>query len=399
MKILIIAPDFYPTNGGYANAITNFVKELSGGEDDVVLFTPTSLNGEEELCLPNVVCVRYVMGKLLLASGVWEVLAYFKIRNILKKEKIDSILFETAEFGLLGYLVSRSFKKVLVRIHACTETEVAVWDKSLYVRYRSFFTRIFFKRVEWILSTNSYHIQFYKEYFLKNDIYKIARKKFFVIPNIVYKNETTVAKNELFNKYSNEIFDNQKIFFTLGRLNSVGLIQKGIEDLLYAVTLLKYEIGENNLGGVRIFVVGDGEHRNYIQNFANRMKISEYFIFLDKVSHTDILRFLKISDGTILLSRFEGLSMFALEALAQGSPLLFSKSGGLNDLIVDGSNGFLVESQNIEAIKNKLKVLISMQSKELDGMRQSSSSFYLENFSPAVIAKKFKIVLELVKNS
>lgn len=399
MKILVIAPDYYPTNGGYANAIRNFVGELSKGENDILLFTPTSLSGERELSTPKVVCIRYVMAKVFLALGIWEIFAYFKIRNILKTEKIDSVLFETAEFGLLGYLVLRSFKKVIVRIHACTETEVTIWGKSLYVRYRAFFTKLFLKKVEWILSTNSYHIQFYKEHFLKNDIYKIAGKKFFVIPNIVYKNETIVEKGELFYKYSNEIFDNQKIFFTLGRLNSVGLMQKGIEDLLYAVTLLKYEIGENNLGRIRIFVVGDGEYKNYVKNFSHQMKISKYFIFLDKVNHSDILKFLKVSDGTILLSRFEGLSMFALEALAQGSPLLFSKSGGLNDLVIDGKNGFLVESQNIETIKNKLNVLINMQSKELDGMRQESSRLYLEKFAPADIAKRFKVILELMKNS
>ncbi len=399
MKVLVIAPDFYPTNGGYANATSNFVEELSKKGVDIRVFTPTALGQFEELNVPGIFCTRYTMKKLFLAAGVWEVASYFKILNIIKKEKIDCVLFETAEFGLLGYLLLRSFKNVLVRIHACTETEVAVWGKSFYVRYRSFFTRIFFKRVKWILSTNNYHIQFYKKYFLKDDIYEIAKRKYFVVPNIVYQSDIKVNKEELLHRYSGEIFGNRKLFFTLGRLNSVGLIQKGMEDLLYAVVLLKRELGEIALKEVRIFVVGDGEHKLYIREFASRMGIGEYLIFLDKVEHKDILEFLKISDGTILLSRFEGLSMFALEALAQGSPLLFSRSGGLNDLIINGKNGFLVEPQNLESIKNHLETLIKMRPEDVDKMKIESSKLYNERFLPSDIAEKFKTILKLVVNS
>lgn len=400
MKILIVAPDFYPTNGGYANAISNFVKELGrDGELELFVYTPISLGKERELSIPSTSIIRYSVGNFLLASGIWEIISYVKIKKILKRESIDCIFFETAEFGLLGYLLSYSFKNILIRIHACTETEVAIWGRSLYDRYRSYFVKAFFRKVKWIVATNNYHIQFYKEFFLNKNIYEIAKRKFFVIPNIAYCNDMNVEKNILLHKYAEENLDGKKIFFTLGRLNSVGLIQKGIEDLLYAVALLKQEVSKEELESIRIFVVGDGEHKVYIRNLAERLKINRSFIFVDSIEHEDILGFLKISNGTILLSRFEGLSMFALEALAQGSPLLLSRSGGLVDLVVDGRNGFLVDSQNIESIKTALKDLINLHPEAIERMRKESSQLYCKNFSPTDTIKKFKLALELLRNS
>jgi len=402
MKILVVAPDFYPTNGGYANAIGNFVNEMGkDGELEVLIYTPIALGKMREINIPRVSFIRCPAGNFLLASGIWEIKSYFKIKTILKKENIDCIFFETAEFGLLGYLLSYSFKNILVRIHACTETEVAIWGAGFYNRYRSYFVRAFFKKVRWVISTNSYHIQFYKEFFLGNNIYEVAKRRFFVIPNIVYRDETNIEKKVLLDKYvdTERGLMGKKIFFTLGRLNSVGLIQKGIEDLLYAVALLKQEVPEKTLQNICIFVVGEGEYKMYIRNLAKRLGINQFFIFIDKVEHRDILGFLRISNGTILLSRFEGLSMFALEALAQGSPLLLSKGGGLADLVVDGRNGFFIEPQNIESIKNSLNELINLCPEDMERMQEQSLRIYHENFSPADIVKKFKFVVELLRRS
>jgi glycosyltransferase involved in cell wall biosynthesis len=399
MKILIVAPDFYPTSGGYSHAITNFVKELSKQDLDILVYTPVSLEGGLDLEIKGVRYIRCPIRKFPLASLMWEFLSYFKLKKIVKKEKIDCILFETAEFGLLGYMFALSNNKnVLVRIHACTETETTVWGKSFYERYRSLFIKAFFRRVRWILSTNSYHIDFYKKFFLGGDIYKIAAKNFFIVPNIVYRQSSEISREgSLLSKYAVNL-NKHKILFTLGRLNHNGLIQKGVEDLIYSVFFLKQEVDGETLDKLRIFVVGDGEYGGYVQELAKNLGIDRYFVFVRRADHLEVLELLRVSEGTVLLSRFEGLSMFALEALSQGSPLLFSNTGGIKDLVINGENGFLVDPQSIESIKNGLKKIIKLNGSEIEKMREKSREVYIGNFSPENIARKFMLILKLIKN-
>ena len=401
MNILVVAPDFYPTNGGYANAINNFVSSLaneSGGKMQIVIFTRIPLGLSAEIQLPNVTVVRFSMNNFLIAFKVWEIVSFFKIRTILKKQHTDVIFFETAEFGLLGYLTTALFKRVLVRIHACTETEVAMWGDRVYDRVHSFFIKIFLRKVKWVLSTNRYHVEFYKKFFLKENIYKIAKKTFFIVPNIVPSvadmEQKEEEKSDLLERYGITLQSNQRIFFSLGRLNAVGLIQKGFEDFIYATHLIKTE-DAHILGDMKVVLVGDGEFTPSILKLIESLNLCDTFHIIPKMNHDDVMGFMKISTSVVLLSRFEGLSMFALEALSSGAPLIFSKTGGLSDL-VSLDNGFLVPPQDIESIKNALVFMATAEESVIDRMRLASKKHFSENFNSSTTIRKFIGVINLI---
>lgn len=399
MRILIVAPDFYPTNGGYANATTNFVKALKEEDVDIYLYTSISLNNKEELKIENLHIIRRPASKFFLATGLWELFSYFKLSQFIKNKKIDCIFFETGEFGLLGYLLSRKFRNVVVRIHATTETEVAIFGKKIYDKFHSFFIKLFFKRVTWVLSTNSFHLEFYKKYFLKNDIYKIAKKKFFVVPNIINEFEIdTIVRNNVFEKYDLGSLKNCKILFSLGRMDYLGLIQKGMEDLIFAIYLLKHE-NIDVLKNVKIILVGKGGYSGHIKKIISGLGLSDFFILLESIANEDVLKFVSISSGVVLLSRFEGLSMFALESLYVGSPLIFSKNGGIVDLVVEKQNGYLVDVQNLDMIKLALFEVLNKNNREIEKMRQLSHSHFEHNFSSKKIINKFINIMNLVINS
>ncbi len=398
MKVLIVAPDFYPANGGYANAITNFVTELTKKDVEIIVYTPIFLGLNKELDAENISVVRsgyHKYGPTLF----WELSSYFNLKKIVKDGGVDVVFFETAEFGLLGYLMAKRFKKVAVRIHGCTETEVAIFGDKLYEKIGSFFTKLFFRKVSYVLSTNNYHLQFYKEHFLKNNVYKIAGKKFFVIPNVVSENKYTNLsnKNELLNKYGVDSEVDKKFFFTLGRLNQVGLIQKGMEDLVYSVFLLKNG-NKQVFERIKIVLVGKGECKNYIMQLTDNLGISKSFVFIDEMPHGDVLDFMKISDCVVLLSRFEGLSMFALEALSRGSVLLFARSGGISDLVIDEVNGYLVDSQNIEMIEEKIVNIVLKDEDGIQKMRSASEDYFNRTFSSEKSMNRFMEIFNLIKN-
>jgi glycosyltransferase involved in cell wall biosynthesis len=55
----------------------------------------------------------------------------------------------------------------------------------------------------------------------------------------------------------------------------------------------------------------------------------------------------------------ELLGLTALEAMASGTPVVASRIGGLAEVVVDGETGFLVEPGDLEALKDRLALLLS----------------------------------------
>lgn len=55
----------------------------------------------------------------------------------------------------------------------------------------------------------------------------------------------------------------------------------------------------------------------------------------------------------------EPFGMIAAEAQMQGIPVIASRAGGLAEIIEEGITGFLVPSGNVEALANRLQLLIT----------------------------------------
>ena len=69
---------------------------------------------------------------------------------------------------------------------------------------------------------------------------------------------------------------------------------------------------------------------------------------------------MQFADAIILTSRIEGLPLVVLEALSLGLPILSTPVGGIPDIIKNGENGFLTNSDDkneiVEMINNFSKI-------------------------------------------
>lgn len=97
----------------------------------------------------------------------------------------------------------------------------------------------------------------------------------------------------------------------------------------------------------------------------------------------------------VLPSRTEGLPRVLIEAMASGKPVIGSKVGGIPDLIEDGSNGFLVESGNVDDLAKKLARLLGDQELAYK-MGQKSKRLVKEKFSSEKYVQQFhKMIAEI----
>lgn len=113
---------------------------------------------------------------------------------------------------------------------------------------------------------------------------------------------------------------------------------------------------------------------------------------------TDVRDLLKQSHIVAFPSYYmEGLPKSLIEADAIGRPIITSNSVGCKETVVDGVNGFLIKSKDIDALTEKLGLLIS--NTELRQKMGRESRKYAEEYFDIEVVKErhLKIYNELLK--
>ena len=134
------------------------------------------------------------------------------------------------------------------------------------------------------------------------------------------------------------------LFVSAGRLEA----QKGHDVFLESLAALAGR-GLDFVGAV----AGDGGLRSELEARAASLGLTEKVCFLGRVD--DLGPLLLAADGVALASRWEGLPLTLLEALARGRPVVATRVGGIPDVIEDGVNGRLVAADDPAALAQALE--------------------------------------------
>ena len=83
----------------------------------------------------------------------------------------------------------------------------------------------------------------------------------------------------------------------------------------------------------------------------------------------------------VMPSRFEGLPMAALEAMARGIPVLAFNVGALDKLITSDVNGWLIEPCNVEALSTHIQIWNDLNQQQKSAFQAASIKKIKEQFS------------------
>lgn len=174
------------------------------------------------------------------------------------------------------------------------------------------------------------------------------------IPNGVNTSRFDVCSDEIKAKLKLElslVADTRYLLF-VGRLDEV----KG---LIYLVEAL----GRLEQSGELKFVtllVGDGPERNALLDRVRELGIEDKIVFVGKVGHETVPKYIHACDAFCLPSLNEGMPNVVLEALACGRPVVASRVGGVPEL-VDETNGEMVPSGDSEVLASSIKRVFENQ--------------------------------------
>lgn len=142
--------------------------------------------------------------------------------------------------------------------------------------------------------------------------------------------------------------------------------QKGVDVLLKAAHLLKLT---GHLFSIKI--IGDGPLRSTLEETSRSYGISDCIEFKGLLSQNEVAIQLEEADLFVLPSRFEGLPVALLEALAYSLPAIATKVSGSEE-IIDSSIGWLINTNDPQELATALLLAIKMGRPELQKMGEKA---------------------------
>ncbi len=154
--------------------------------------------------------------------------------------------------------------------------------------------------------------------------------------------------------------------------------RKGINYLLKAFSELAPQ-------QVKLILVGGvDESAKYFRHYADCAQIE----FCGHVTHDRMRQFYAESDVFIFPSLAEGMTLAGLEAMGCGLPIICTSHSGVDELVVEGENGFIIPICDCEAIKEKALWFVSNRER-IPAMgekaRQAAAQYTWEKYSANVV--------------
>ena len=170
----------------------------------------------------------------------------------------------------------------------------------------------------------------------------------------------------------------------IGRLSE----EKGVIFLIDALEKLKEEGKE-----FKALIVGDGSEKNRLRKAIEEKGLQSKVIMTGWIDSEEISSYYACSSvfvGPSIVSKTGWREAFGLvfaESLASGTPVIGTKTGGIQDIVVNGVNGYLVNEKDADAIFERLNEL--MEKPELLRSMQSNASKSVDKFSWKYTVKNY----------
>jgi glycosyltransferase involved in cell wall biosynthesis len=152
----------------------------------------------------------------------------------------------------------------------------------------------------------------------------------------------------------------------VGRLGE----EKGVRTLLDAW---------KRINGFPLKILGDGPLRSELEQEARRSALAVEFLGFRP--REEVLELVAGAEVQIVPSEcYEGFPMVVLEAYACGTPVLASRIGSLDEIVVEGESGEKFEAGNSGDLINRLNML-RLDRPRLRAMRRGARTLFQEKYT------------------
>jgi len=138
--------------------------------------------------------------------------------------------------------------------------------------------------------------------------------------------------------------------------------RKGLEYLAHA-----FEKVKRNVKNTKLVIVGktrfeEDSYLNKIMEMMEAFGILDSVYFTGEISIEMLQEAYRACDVFVMPSITETFGIVVIEAMASGKPVVVTRSGGPEELVVDGKNGFVVGPRDSEALADRIITILTDES-------------------------------------
>lgn len=324
---------------------------------------------------------RYHLGERWIQPGPGYLAVLPGLRRFLKEQAVDVLVDIDIVLDILS-----------VPVRGGSGTKVISWGHFSYYfeqesLYRRLIMRFATRRADYCVTINEENRRCYERYLRRGravrTIYNpaVSGEHRDAVSEVVMEAASESALDAVTETVSEAVPGGNYIFW-VGRLVEI----KGVDYLAEtAERVLKA------LPGWRWLVAGDGEEREWLEDFVRRQGLEGRLVLLGRVEN--LKRYYSRAGIFVLTSHSEGLPMCLLEAKSHGIPCVsFDIRTGPDEIIRDGVNGYLVEPYDCGRLAERIVQLASNE--ELRRQFARNAALDMEKFDLEHILERWNEVFE-----
>ncbi len=331
MNIGLFSETYYPEINGVANSVYTLKTELEKRGHNVYVFTTTTPGSPEHE--HNVFRVPSIPFLFITERRVG--MFYLpRLAHVIKKLNLDMIHTHTEfSLGIFGRIMAKELRLPIVHTyHTIYEdyTHYLTRFKALDGRAKAFartYSKVCCNTVEQVIVPTAKTKDLLMTYSVNKDICVVPTG--IDLSKFDRNNFSAEEINEL--KYKYNISPTDRVMIYIGRVSQ----EKNIEEIIEAMP--EYM---KTRPSVRFVLVGSGPALEKLENLVKKSGLMDRFIFMGSQPWDSIGLFYQLGDVFVSASRSETQGLTYIEAMASGLPVVARKDKCLDDILVQGWNGY-----------------------------------------------------------
>jgi L-malate glycosyltransferase len=142
----------------------------------------------------------------------------------------------------------------------------------------------------------------------------------------------------------------------------------------------------------RFLLIGDGPLKAEVADVARSLQLNSRL--LQPGLQSDVRPYLACMDAFMMSSDFEGIPIALLEAMASGVVPIVTSAGGMGEVVVDGSSGYVVPKGSVPALDAALTSLLGMPEAQRASMALAARARVGAEFSTRRMMSEIEAIYE-----
>ncbi|MGE5396169.1 MAG: glycosyltransferase family 4 protein [Chitinophagales bacterium] len=241
--------------------------------------------------------------------------------------------------------------------------------------------------IEWWLTYEAWKVICCSGYMIDEvrRVFNLPSDKLVHIPNGVHPSR--IRNRKIPDGFRNRFaLPYEKIVYFVGRL----VREKGVHVLIdAALKILTY------CPDAKFVIAGTGPYEGYLRNKAHDLGLGNKMLFTGYLNDEDRDILYLIADAAVFPSLYEPFGIVALEAMAAGTPVIVSDSGGLTETVSNNIDGLLCIAGSSNSLADRILEVLHNQ---VLAKRLSDAAYkkVIEQYDWRIIAGKTIEVYEAV---